>query len=241
LHRVKLDFEFLRRGGVLVPSQARSDLAQQFRRVKSPLLRNARTATAAGSPPGQLIMVTSALSGEGKTFFSINLAMSMAMEVDTSVLLVDADVVRPGLFARLGIDTGAPGLLDLLTQPALRLAQAVIATNLPKLALLAAGAPHERSTELLGSVAMERLLSQLVHDYPDHIIIFDAPPLLTTTEAAILAPMVGQIVVVVEAQRTPRRSVEQAFAALGGCPVVLSVLNKSETKDDSRSYGLATE
>jgi Mrp family chromosome partitioning ATPase len=173
-------------------------------------------------------MVTSALRGEGKTFCALNLAMSLALEVDTSVVLVDADVVRPGVFERLGLSARPPGLLDLLRGSVGQLAQALVGTDVAKLLLMAPGEHDPRATELLASGAMDRLLTRLAEEYADHVVIFDAPPLLNHVESTVLASKVGQVLVVVEAGKTPRAAVQQAFAALTGCPVVASVLNKSD-------------
>ena len=209
----------------------------QFRHLKRPLLKNARAGRDTPDQRGALMMITSAVPGEGKTFCSINLAMSMAMEVDTAVILVDADVVRPSVLTRLGIDTQAPGLLDLLTNEDSNLQNALVGTNVPKLLLMASGDPNGRSTELLASEAMDRLLTRLASEYADHVVIFDAPPVLLTTESSVLASKVGQVVMVVESSKTPRRTVLQAFAALQTCPVVLSVLNKCDTPGERRQYG----
>lgn len=234
---VMLDLQRLRDAGYLVPDQVRSEMAEQFRHLKRPLLKNARAEVGMQGHRGTLIMITSAIPGEGKTFCSVNLAMSMAMEIDTAVILVDADVVRPSVFDRLGIDAKPVGLLDLLNSEELKLEDALVATNVPKLSLMAAGERSERSTELLASAGMDRLLARLATAYADHVVIFDAPPLLLTTESAVLASKVGQVVVVVEASKTPRDSIRQAFAALRNCPVVMSVLNKGNDPSDGRRYG----
>jgi protein-tyrosine kinase len=235
--QVMLDLEALRSAGYLVPDQVRSEMAQQFRQLKRPLLKNARAASHVADHRGTLIMVTSALPGEGKTFCSINLAMSMAMEIDTAVILIDADVVQPSLFSRLGVTTAsAPGLLDLLTRENLELHDALVSTNVPKLTLMSAGNRDDRSTELLSSESMDRLLSELTETYADHVIIFDAPPVLLTTESSALASKVGQVVVVVEASKTPRSSVQQVFLALNHCSVVMSVLNKCEPENNRYGY-----
>jgi receptor protein-tyrosine kinase len=181
-------------------------------------------------------MVTSALPGEGKTFCAINLAMSLSIEVDTSVLLVDADVVRPDVLSQLGV-TAEKGLLDLLSDPGLDVGDVLLKTNVPKLSLLAAGTHHDRSTELLASAAMERLLAELSSRYPDRVIIFDAPPLLVTNEAKVLASRMGQVVLVVEAESTSRSAVEQAMATLTQCPIVMSVLNKGRGPIQGHGYG----
>jgi protein-tyrosine kinase len=235
--RVSFDLERLRGVGYLVPDQVRSEMAEQFRHLKRPLLKNARAKTGSSGLCSSHIMITSALPGEGKTFSSINLAMSMAMEVDTAVLLIDADVVRPSVFNRLGINIKPPGLLDLLTRDDLPLHEALVSTNVPKLTLMASGERNQRSTELLASTAMDRLLARLAAEYPDHVVIFDAPPLLLTNESPVLATKVGQVVVVVEACKTRRTVIQQAFAALKNCPVVHSVLNKCDESTEGRRYG----
>ena len=231
---VTLDLERLERSGHLVPTQARSALAEEFRHIKRPLLKNARSKESAANRLS-LIMVTSALPGEGKTFCAINLAMSMAVEIDTSVLLVDADVVRPEVPQRLGIQA-EKGLLDVLTDPDIDLADVVLKTNVPKLSILPAGTRNNMSTELLASEAMEALLVSLATRYPDRIVIFDAPPLLVTNEAKVLASRIGQVVLVVEASSTPRSAVAQALAAVEQCPIVMSVLNKAH-EPASLGYG----
>lgn len=235
--KVSIDLEMLRAAGYLVPDQVRSEMAEQFRHLKRPLLKNARAGTEASAFRESLIMVTSALPGEGKTFCSINLAMSMAMEVDKAVVLVDADVIRPSVFTRLGIDAKPPGLLDLLGRDDVRLQDALVATNVPGLSLIGAGERNERSTELFASAPMDRLMNLLASEYADHVVIFDAPPILLTTESPVLSSKVGQVVVVVEASRTERGAVQQAFAALRNCPVVMSVLNKCDAPGDGRRYG----
>jgi protein-tyrosine kinase len=232
---VWLDLHQLERQGHLVPHGKRSLLTEQFRQVKRPLLANARSKLAATNR-GSLLMVTSALPGEGKTFFSINLAMSMAAEIDTSVLLVDADVVRPELMKRLGVKA-APGLLDLLTRNDLDLADVVLPTNVQKLSLLPSGTPNALSSELLGSAAMDRFLGQVMTRYPNHIVIFDVPPLLVTNEAQVLASRVGQVVMVVQAHSTPVAAVRSAFEMLEPCAVVLSVLNQTSAAAEAQGYG----
>jgi receptor protein-tyrosine kinase len=232
---VIIDLTRLESMGYIVPTSARAKIAQEFRHIKRPILQNARGRDALVERKS-LIMVTSALPGEGKTFVSINLAMSIAAEVDTAVILVDADVVVPQVLERLGI-APRPGLLDLLTNPSTDLTGVLMATNVPKLSILSAGAPNDFSAELLASDAMEQLLASLVRRFPGHVVIFDAPPLLVTNEAKVLAAHVGQVLLVVEASRTPRESVELAFDSLEECPVVMSVLNRADGRAGSDGYG----
>jgi receptor protein-tyrosine kinase len=232
---VRLDLERLEREGYLVPSQARSQLAEQMRIIKRPLLANARGESAQQISRANLIQVVSAMPGEGKTFFAVNLAMSIAMEVDLSVLLVDADVLRPSVLARCGVEPSR-GLMDVLKTPSLDLADVMLRTNVPKLSLLPAGTANSQSTELLASTAMERLLDELASRFPDRIIVFDAPPLIPTTESRVLASRVGQVVMVVEAGKTTHAQVTQAYAAVEQCPVVLSVLNRA-SGNSGEAYG----
>lgn len=232
---VTLDLARLERDGHVVSTQSRSLLSEEFRQIKRLLLKHTRSNEAVKNRL-VLIMVTSAMPGEGKTFAAINLAMSIANEIDKSVLLVDADVIRPDLLRRLGVEADI-GLLDLLTNPALSLDDVVLETNVPKLSLLPAGKRSNYSTELLASEAMEELLLSLAKDSSGRIVVFDAPPLLVTTEAKVLAMRVGQVVLIVEAGGTHRREVEQAFAAVEQCPNVSAILNKSHEPEVPRGYG----
>lgn len=233
---VEIDLVRLERAGYLVPTLARSELAEEFRQIKRPLLNHAQTADAANHPRASLIMVTSAVAGEGKTFCAMNLAMSIAMEVDTSVLLVDADVVRPSIPARLGLPQSR-GLLDVLADPGIDLSEVMLRTNVPKLSILPAGTANSRATELLTSDLMDRLLTELATKYSDRVVIFDAPPLLLTTEGKVLASRVGQVLLVVAASETPRATVAQAFAAVESCPVVVSLLNRCRDPLQVRNFG----
>ncbi len=233
---VEIDLLSLERAGYLVPTLARSELAEEFRQIKRPLLNHAHTADAATGSRASLVLVTSAIAGEGKTFCAINLAMSIAMEVDTSVLLVDADVVRPSVPARLGLPPSR-GLLDVLADPSIDLSEVMLRTNVPKLSILPAGTANARATELLTSDLMDRLLTELATKYSDRIVIFDAPPLLLTTEGKVLASRVGQVLMVVAASQTPRATVAQAFAAVDACPVVVSLLNRCRDPLQVRNFG----
>ncbi len=232
---VELDLVRLERAGYLVPTSARTMQAEEFRHIKRPLLKNARVQQPGSSRLAQ-IMVTSALPGEGKTFCSINLAMSMAAEIDTAVLLVDADVIHPTVLERLGVPADK-GLIDLLSDTTLEFADVVMATNVPKLSILPAGTRTDRATELLASNAMGVLLTKLAEQFPDHVIIFDAPPLLLTNEAKVLASRMGQVVLVVEASATQRDAVARAFEAVEQCPIVMSVLNKAADPQTPVGYG----
>jgi receptor protein-tyrosine kinase len=232
---VSIDIERLGKNGFITPDQPRSAVADEFRVIKRPLLQNAHGRSAAQIRNANLIMITSALPGEGKSFTAINLAVSMAMELDHTVLLVDADVSRPSILPTLGL-AQEKGLMDMLDGGAHELSEVLLRTNIEKLSILPAGTPHQRATELLASDAMSALLEDIARRYSERIIIFDSPPLLATTEARVLATHMGQVVLVVESERTPQSSVKHALATIETCPIKLMVLNKSREKA-LRAYG----
>jgi receptor protein-tyrosine kinase len=221
---------------MVTPASSNSKIAGEFRVIKRPLLANAQGKGVTPVERGNLIMVTSSLAGEGKSFVAVNLAMSIAMEVDSTVLLVDGDVIAPGVMRTLGLRE-SKGLIDLLTTPSLDVGDVLLKTNVDRLSVLPAGTSHDRASELLASDAMARLLQDLASRYPDRVILFDSPPLLATTESRALASHMGQIVVVVEADRTPKGTVEDALSKVEACPVVMTVLNKAVESELGSYYG----
>ncbi len=233
---VHIDLAMLAAKGMVTPDQPRTAIAEEFRVIKRPLLRNATDTGPARITNANLIMVTSAMPGEGKTFSAINLAISMAMELDYTVLLVDADVSRPSVFRQLGLPPER-GLMDVLAGEVTDLSDVLLRTNIEKLSILPAGMPHQRATELLASENMNRLLKQIASRYSDRIVVFDSPPLLVTTESRVLATHMGQVVVVVESERTTHSSVKQALATIESCPIKLMMLNKSRHSGPGSYYG----
>ena len=236
--RVELDLKALADSGLVTPNAPRSHAADEYRVIKRPLISNAMGKGASILNHGNLIMVTSALAGEGKSFTAVNLAMSIAAELDNTVMLVDADVARPSLMRMLNLPP-SPGLLDVLKGEA-DMSSVLLRTSIEKLTLLPSGTPHPRSTELLASDAMRLLLDDIAKRYPDRIIIFDSPPLLLTTEARVLATQVGQVVMVVQAEKTLRADVQRALATIEACPVRMLLLNMSRAGSpagDGYGYG----
>ncbi len=231
----RLPFDQLRQAGVLTPDAKRSQLAEEYRLIKRPLLLNVDKKGADIAENPNLIMVTSALPGEGKTFTAINLAMSIAMEQDRTVLLVDGDVAKPAASKRLGI-TFEQGLIDLLENDRLSIADVLVKTNIENMRVIPAGKHHDRATELLASERMLAIMEELSSRYPDRIVIFDSPPLLLTTESAVLSEMMGQIVVVVAAEQTVQQAVIEALTRLGQDKIKGLVLNKYRPSFGSR-YG----
>jgi exopolysaccharide/PEP-CTERM locus tyrosine autokinase len=235
---VAIDLESLKARGYVTPDAPTSRIADEFRVIKRPIIRSAQGRAGARIRNGNLVMVTSALPGEGKTFTALNLAMSVAMEFDNTVLLVDGDVANPALPRLIGVPE-APGLLDLLTNDKLDVSEALVKTNVEKLTVLPAGRQHRRATELLASEQMAALLRDLASRYQDRIIIFDSPPLLPTTEARVLATHMGQIVMVVAAESTSQNTLGQAMATIESCEHVMMLLNKA-SRTETGAYGYYT-
>ena len=233
---VDINLARLQQMGMVTHDGGRTTAAEDFRIIKRPLLRNAADAVAQGRRNGNLIVVTSALPGEGKTFCAINLAMSIAMEKDHTVLLVDADVARPSILRVLGLPA-APGLMDILLAESMGMADVVLRTNIAGLSLLPAGRNNKHATELLASQSMSALLDEIAGRYPDRIVIFDSPPLLLTSEANVLAAQMGQVVLVVESDATTQREVREALRRLENCPRVDLICNKAHAFAGGEYYG----
>ena len=229
--------ERLREKDMLVPgSKLGPEIRGEYRRIKRPLLSNAFGKSAALVDGGNLICVTSSVPGEGKSYTALNLALSIAQERDHTVLLIDADVTKQGVSRMLGIERRRPDLTDLLTSEDLSVGKAMLRTDVPGLVLLPGGKPHEYITEMVASQRMSRLVNELANRYSDRVIIFDGPPLLSTPEAPILASLVGQVVFVIEAGKTPHAIVEDALGMLPKEKAIGLVLNKSESISNRGGY-----
>ena len=224
--RVELDLGRMRELGMVTAASGRTPLLEDFRIIKRPLLQRAFGERAVGEKPRNLIMVTSSLPGEGKTYTAINLAMSIAMELDHTVLLVDAYVARPSVLRTLGLPPQR-GLMDILVDDKIDMADVMLRTNVDTLSILPAGTATPRATELLASSTMSNLVNEIANRYPDRVVIFDSPPLLLTSESRELASHMGQIVMVVEAQTTTQHAVKEALSQLEGFDNVNLIYNKT--------------
>ncbi|MCU6501616.1 XrtA-associated tyrosine autokinase [Rugamonas sp. A1-17] len=234
---IEINLERLSQLGMVTHDGGRTAVAEDFRIIKRPLLRNARgDRDVAPLRHGNLIVITSALPGEGKTFCAVNLAMSIAMEMDITVLLVDADVARPSVLKVLGLPA-EPGLMDILLRERTELSDVILKTNVATLSILPAGRANKHATELLASRSMSRLLTEIAERYADRIVIFDSPPLLMTTEASVLAAQMGQIVMVVESETTSQHAVKEALRHIEQCPHVSLIYNKSKAFPGGEYYG----
>lgn len=244
----ELDLENLRQMGFLTPSATRSAQSQEFRKIKRQLLnridrRAQMVAQEQQAPiqqghnhagkhiaprraaPSNLVMVTSALAGEGKTHVTTNLALSLAAEVDRAVMLIDGDIAKADLTRNFGL-TGRVGLGEVLKNPS-AVNEAYLSTNIPRLTMIGAGQYHDNLDELFASELMESFVMAVAEQNPDRIVLFDAPPLLVTTEAVVLARHVSQILLVVESNRTPKEAVAQALAEIHDSEDISLVLNKT--------------
>ncbi|MBU2704445.1 XrtA-associated tyrosine autokinase [Zooshikella marina] len=233
---IEISFDRLALQGYILPNEDRSLIKEQFRQIKRPLLNKAFGREDEQIKNGNLIMVTSSSPAEGKTFNAINLALSIALERDRNVVLVDADVINPSLNQALSVTTDV-GLLDYLNNEVNDVADILYKTNIENLNIIPAGTAHHLTNELLASDSMSNLMSEMASRYSDRVIILDAPPLLHTTEAPILATLAGQIVMVVKEGVTKQQTVKDALSLLDPSMNIGLVLNKSRQKQDGNYYG----
>ena len=232
---IALDRDALRAAGLFAPDEEAAMLARQYRKIKQPLVARAIGRGMPRAPKGYLIMIASAIAGEGKSFTAVNLALSLALEKDIRVLLVDADVAKPQLSRVLGLG-GAPGLLDALRDPGVDVESLIHPTELATLSFLPAGHGAEEATELLSSARMQAIAASFGQTDRQRIVVFDSPPILQTTESLALSHVAGQIVVVVRAESTPQPLLLDALKALDGHPSVSLVLNQSQRGGVSEYY-----
>ncbi len=226
--QVEVDHDALIAAGLLPPHQDRDLIGRQFRRAKRPVLQCAfDDPTLAGANPN-IIMMASAMPGAGKSFCSFNLAYSIAYERDYDSLLVDADVLKPGLSRALGLDD-RPGLTDYLLDDSLEIGDVLVGTDLNDILVIPAGRSHPEATELLASRRMREMIETLSAAFASRAVIFDTPPLLLTSEAQVLAAKAGQIVYVLEARSTSQDSALRAVSLLDREKPINAILNKSRS------------
>jgi protein-tyrosine kinase len=235
----EIDVTALTAAGFATQQNVNVEIAADLRRIKRPLLMAIKKSAAIDQRglPHNLVLITSALPGEGKTFVSINLALSMAAELDRTVLLVDADVAKNDVARVLGISYET-GLTDVLDRSGMHAEDSVLQTNVESLSFLPSGKMLPNVDELFASEKMSRMMRELAERDPNRIVIVDAPPLHAGTEAGVLARMVGHVVMLVEADKTPQSSVSDALHQLKGCESVSMILNKARRRSsDHVAYG----
>lgn len=233
--RMTLDTNALRAGGYLPEEDQDRQSAEQYRRIKRPLIDKALSGKITVGEP-RVIMITSALPGDGKTFTSINLAMSMALERDITVLMVDCDVAKRHVSEIVGMKQDA-GLLDALVDESVDIESLVAPTNLRGLSILPAGTRVESTAELLSSNRMRQVIAGLCSRVPRRILLLDSPPLLITNEGQALVKIAGQIVLVVRAGHTPRQAVQDAIALFDTQQAGGLILNQVQMSQTEGYYG----
>ncbi|MGQ8364687.1 XrtA-associated tyrosine autokinase [Glaciecola sp. 1036] len=230
----EIDLARLESLGFVTTTDARRRINEEYREIKRKLLLNAFGPLSKTMPNSNIIMVTSARPSEGKTFTAVNLALSIAAEQDKTVLLVDADVLKPNVLRTLGLEA-KKGLMDYLLEDE-PLSKFIYRTNVDKLRLIPAGSSHHLSTELLASDAMHATVNEFSTRYPDRIVIIDTPPIIGINESAILASFAGQAVVVAEEGRSKLSDIQNAVERLNPEMAVGFVMNKSISTSDSAGY-----
>jgi protein-tyrosine kinase len=234
---IHLDAAHLVARGCLTSAEINTPLAMEFRRAKRPLLHNVKAEIQAHGHPNRrnLILITSAVPGEGKSFVSTNLALSIASEIDQTVLLIDADVMRRGAASTLGLEHTS-GLLDVVAGER-TVEEVLLHTSIPSLTFIPAGTTRPNADELYASDAMRLLIEEIGTRYADRIILIDSPPVLATNVPSILVKMIGQVLFVVEADRTPQHIVIDALQQLEGCDQIGLLLNKGSRRLSGHAYG----
>jgi len=231
-----LDEEQLIRRGLLAPLEHAIPVADEFRRIKRPLIDNAIKHGAGHEDHMNLIMLASPLPGAGKTFCAVNLAASISLERELSVMLVDADVAKPHISDAFGL-SDKPGLIDVLEDETISVDEVLIRTDLNDIQVLPAGREHPQSTELLASERMEELMHEMATRYADRLIVMDSPPLIVTSEAQAVARQAGQIVLIVECGKTTNQEIQESLEQLSSDKAINIILNKSLYSQASGYYG----
>jgi receptor protein-tyrosine kinase len=225
--KIEIDLDMLAKKGFVSTNSDRQVINEEYRVIKRKLLDNAFGPLSKSLNNSNVIMVTSSRQGEGKTFTAINLALSIALEQDKTVLLVDADVLRPNIMRTLELKN-EQGLMEYLLGDKENIAEVMCRTNLDNLRIISAGRSHHLSAELLASERMFDAVEEFANRYPDRIVIVDTPPLLGINETAILANLAGQALVVTEEFKTKLFDVENAVKHLNPEMAIGFIVNKTE-------------
>ena len=222
----QIDVAALVESGLYPPEESRAEIAQDFRRIKRPIINGAFGVDAIAAENANLIMIAGPLPKAGKTFCAVNLAASIARERDVGAVLVDADVLKPNISRVVGLESEV-GLIDHLLDPSISLGDIVYQTDFHGIAVVPAGQRHPEATELLASRRMGEFVTALSQNFSSRMIIVDTPPLLVTNEAHVLSEHMGQIVMVIEAGVSTQESVIGALESLNRDKPINAILNKS--------------
>jgi receptor protein-tyrosine kinase len=230
-----VDASALERAGLMMMSKMRNRISEELRVAVNQVLRTVQKTFAAGHPAANIVMVTSSRPGEGKSFMSLNLAGCIAMQNQREVLLVDTDAKMRPLTHELGL-ADVPGLLDLARDPTMRIEDAIASTALSGLSVLPIGSRQPEADETAAGRPISAIVERIGRRFTNRIIVLDTPPCLSTSDPSELAPVVGQIVMVVEAERTQRQELEAALDLIATCPTVTLMLNKVQ-RSTSYTFG----
>lgn len=234
---IEIDLFKMEEKGFVSTSAKRRLINEEYRAIKRKILDNAFGPLSKSLNNSNIIMVTSSRPGEGKTFTAVNLALSIALEQDKTVLLVDADVLRPNVMRTLELQN-QDGLMEYLLGEKSDIAEVMCQTNVPNLRIIPAGKSHHLSTELLASEKMYEAVQEFANRYPDRVVIVDTPPLLGINETAILANLAGQAIVVAEEQSTKITDIQEAVGHLNPDMAIGFVVNKAQNiRKDGTGYG----
>jgi len=228
--RIKVDTNALRDKGYFPQAGLERRFADHYRQIKRPLIEKAF----ADGADTRLIVVTSAMPGDGKTFNSLNLALSIARERDASVLLVDADLPRANISQVCGLEN-EPGLIDALVDETRDVESLVIGTDIRGFDVLPTGKFVENATELLASARMGQVTARLMAR-PRRIVLLDSPPLLGSSEAHALVRLNAQVVIIVRAGVTPRHAITESVALVERSKLQGIVLNEAPLKPGTAYY-----
>lgn len=231
----EIDLVALREGGYITPDMPPNLMSEEFRIIKRSLLLTAFSKDTEKAKNSNVLLVTSSNPSEGKTFCTINLALSIATEQDVTVLLVDADFSKPEILNRLGI-SGGRGLMDVVADNSLDLSDCLVRTNVPNLVLLPAGRQHNLTTELLASERMEKIVEEISTRYPDRLVIFDSPPVLASSAASVMALYMGQVVFVIEAEKTTEPQIKESLGMVSACENINLLLNKTRYNGSNKKF-----
>lgn len=224
----------LREHGFIDRDSPATGLSEEFRIIKRQILTQLFDGPGGAHAP--LVLVNSAHPGDGKTWTTINLALSLSAESDLDVLLIDADFGKPDICARLGLPAG-PGLMDALTDPSIDVGRLVMRTDVPSLSVLPAGQQVNNDTEVLASDRTRAVLDQLIEGHPRRLVLLDSPPALAASAASELARHVALVLLVVRADRTSDAALRDAVHLLAACPNIQAVLNGVKFSSSGRLFG----
>lgn len=222
--------------GLNLPESARHRTLEELRIIKRSMLANYHALQEAGEKNANVILVTSATPDEGKTFIALNLARSFALDRDLDVLLIDTDLRRSNISELYSLDAER-GLIAALNDSSIRAQDLLIATDLERLSIIPAGESKSKDIDLLASRRMQQIVAEVAWRRKDRIVIFDAPPVLATSDACVLAAYAGQIAFVMAANKTSKAAAVEAIGLLQACPHIGIILNKVGRQFGAFSFG----